>query len=97
MASVKLFEYESTVRGYHYYRKYLQPQIQQKLVHSYEKDNPYDILALKVADIVLGMIVGHLPMENSRVTKFILNRGARVYPVLKSANYCKSPLVQGGL
>lgn len=39
------------------------------LVCSHEKDNLYDIFAIKVADIALGMIVGHLPMENSRVTK----------------------------
>ena len=43
------------------------------------------------------MIVGHLPMENSRVTKYILDRGARVYAIVTSTNYCVSPLVQGGL
>ena len=36
-------------------------------------------------------------MENSRVTNYILDRGARVYAVLTSTNYCVSPLVQGGL
>ena len=40
-----------------------------------------------------GEAVGHLPMENSRVTKYILDRGA----VLASTNYDVSPLVQGGL
>ena len=35
----------------------------------------------------------HLP----RFTKYILDRGARVYAVLTSTNYCVSPLVQGGL
>ena len=43
------------------------------------------------------MTVAHLPKENSRVTKFLFARGARVFTVLTSANYCVSPLVQGGL
>ena len=30
------------MRGYQYYRKYWQPQVQQNLVYSHEKDNPYD-------------------------------------------------------
>ena len=44
-----------------------------------------------------GATVGHLLMENSRATKFHLNRGARVVSILTSTNYCVSPLVQGGL
>ena len=36
-------------------------------------------------------------MENSQVTKYILDRGARVYAVLTSTNYCVSLLVPGGL
>ena len=85
------------VRDYHHYHKYWHPQVQQKLVYPHEKDNPYDFFAIKVADIASGMIVGHLLMEISRVAKFILDRGARVYVILTSTNYCKSSLVQGGL
>ena len=44
-----------------------------------------------------GATVGHLPMENSRAIKFILDRGARVFATLTSTNYCVSPLVQDGL
>ena len=36
-------------------------------------------------------------MENSRATKFLLDRGAKVIATLTSTNYCVSPLVQGGL
>ena len=97
MAFINLFEFSSAVRGYHYYRNYWQPQTEQKLVCSQEKDNPYDFFAIKVAIIESGTMVGHLPMENSRVTKYILDRGARVYAILTSTNYCVSPLVQGGL
>ena len=44
-----------------------------------------------------GMAVGHLPMENSLITKYILDSKARVYTILTSTNYCVSALIQGGL
>ena len=74
-----------------------QPQPEQRLVCSHEKNNPYDFFAIRVTIPESGMTIGHLPMENSRVTKYILDRGAQVYAVLTSTNYCVSPLVQGGL
>ena len=46
----------------------------------------YDFFAIKITDITSGMTVGHLPMENSRVSA-----------ILTSTNYCVSPLVEGGL
>ena len=36
-------------------------------------------------------------MKISRATKFLLDRGATGFIKLYSANYCVSPLVQGGL
>ena len=53
--------------------------------------------AIKVTVPESGTTVGHPPMENSRATKYILDRGARVYAVLTSTKYCVSSLVQGGL
>ena len=44
-----------------------------------------------------GQIVGHLPREISRVTKFLLDRGAVVQATLSTTHYRRSPLVQGGL
>ena len=44
-----------------------------------------------------GVIRGHLPREISRVTKFLLDRGAEMTTVLTSEHYRRSPLVQGGL
>ena len=41
--------------------------------------------------------VGNLPMENSRATKFLLDRGVRVVSILTLTNYCVSLLVKGGL
>ena len=42
-------------------------------------------------------IVGHLPMEISRITKFIIDRGAQVAVKIRGRHYRRSPLVQGGL
>ena len=53
------------------------------------------MLAIKVCDDV--KIVGHLPMEISRPTKYLLDRGAVFTVELTSTNYRRSPLIQGGL
>ena len=41
--------------------------------------------------------MGHLPMDISRITKFILQRGARVQATVNGKHYRRSPLIQGGL
>ena len=91
------FEYSSAVRGFHYYRKFWNPKESQTLDCVHQIDNLFDFFAIKVMDQESGATVGHLPMENSRATKFLLDRGARVIATLTSTNYCVSPLVQGGL
>ena len=45
----------------------------------------------------MDLLFGHLPREVSRIAKFILDRGAKVNATLTSANFRRSPLVQGGL
>ena len=42
-------------------------------------------------------IVWHLPMEISRITKFIVDRGAKCTLKIRVTHYRRSPLVQGGL
>ena len=42
-------------------------------------------------------MVGHLPMEISRITKFILQRDARAQATVTGKHYRRSPLIQGGL
>ena len=41
--------------------------------------------------------MGHLSMEISRITKFLIYGGANVSAKLTSTNYRRSPLVQGGI
>ena len=42
-------------------------------------------------------MVGHLPRQISRPTKFLLDRGALIIAKITSSHYRKSPLIQGGL
>ena len=44
-----------------------------------------------------GKIVGHLPMEISRITRFLLDRGAKIEATLWLTHHRRSSLVQGGL
>jgi len=88
-------EFESAVRGFHYYKRYWSPRLEEELFCSHEEDN-VDVFAMKVTDLS-GNIRGHLPQEIARITKFLLDRGARVSLILTSDRYRRSPLVQGGL
>ena len=62
----------------------------------HERDNPFDLFAIAIKKTT-GEIVGHLPMNISRVTKYLMDRGARFTVALSSSQCCVSPLVQGGL
>ena len=42
-------------------------------------------------------IIGHLPREISRATRFFLLRGGMVHLKVTDENYRPSPLIQGGL
>ena len=53
--------------------------------------------AIKVCEKDKNEILGHLPMEIPRVTKFLLDRGANVSSKLTSTHYGRSPLVQRGI
>ena len=92
----KLMEFSTAVRGFHYYKTYWIPTENECLDCSHEKENPYDYFTIKTCKKD-GMIVGHLPMEISHPTKYLLDRGARITATLTSTYYYTSPLVQGGL
>ena len=63
----------------------------------HEEGNTSDRFAIKICEKDKNEIVGQLPMEISRVTKFLLDRGANVSAKLRSTHYRRSPLVQGGI
>ena len=83
--------------GLHYYRKSWLPEPEQTLNCFYEEGNAFDRFAIRVCKKDKNEIVGHLLMEISRVTKFLLDRGANVFAKLTSTHYGRSPLVQGGI
>ena len=63
----------------------------------YENQNPFDRFAVKVSEVGKGNLVGHLPREISRITKFFMDRGAIVSAQLTSEHYKQSPIVHGDM
>ena len=93
----KTLEFTAAVRGYYYYKTYWNPHQNQILNCYFENDNAFDRFAIKVCEDGKHVPVGHLPREISRVTKYLLDRGAMASATLTSEHYRRSPLVQGGL
>ena len=92
----KLMAFSTAVRGFRYYKKYWGPVERKCLDYAHEKENRYGYFPIKECEKD-GKIVGHLPMEIPRPTKYLLYRGARITATLTSTSYYTSPLVQGGL
>ena len=89
------FNFSAVVRGFHVYRDIWKPYESECLRCEYELDNLFDMFAIKVC--LNDNIVGHLPREISRPTKFLLDRGAQVTATIRSNIRRRSPLFQGGL
>ena len=84
--------FSAAVRGYNYYKSLWNPIPNQKLKCSHEENN---LFAITVCDNV--KIVGHLSLEISRPTKYLLDIGSFFTVELTSINYQRAPLIQGGL
>ena len=84
------------VRGFHFYRTAWVPAESENLKCAHEKNNLFDNFAMKTMNNS-GRIFAHLPMELSQVTKFFIDRGAKVEAQLSSTNYRRSPLIQRSL
>ena len=95
--SNKNLVFTAAVRGFHVYKINWKPQEGELLKCAHEVDNPYDMFSMKICKPDSNEIVGHLPMEISRITKFILDRGAVCNIKIRGKHYRRSPLVQGGL
>ena len=97
MTCVQYFQFSAAVRCFYYYIKSWLPEPEQTLNFFHKEENTFDRFAIKVCEKNKNEIVDHLPMEISRVTKFLLDRGANVSAKLTSTHYRRSPLVQGGI
>ena len=73
MALCKVFEFTCPVRGFPVYRKFWIPEKGQLLTYFHECGNVFDPFAIKVCERNSEKPVGHLPLEMSSVTKFIID------------------------
>ena len=96
MSSERVLSLQAAVRGFHVYKAIWEPKGSEVLACSHEENNPHDSFAIKTCQNS-GKIVGHLPMELSRISKFILDRGAKIEVKLRETHYRRSPVVRGGL
>ena len=97
MSLEKVLSLQAAVRGFHFYKSIWEPADSEVLSCLHEENNPYNPFAIKTCQLNSDRIVGHLPIEISRNTKFILDRGAKLEVKLRETHYRRSPLVQGGL
>ena len=84
------------MRGFRHYRHHwhLEPH---QLLNYHERNNPFDRFAIKFCQAGKEEIIGHIPMEISKVTKHFLGRGPAVIVQLMGVHYQRSPLLQGEL
>ena len=88
----KTLVFSAVVRGFHVYRDVWKPLENEELECLFERHNLFDTSRLEG-----GQILGHLPREISRPTKFLLDRGTKVRAQLTGTHYRRSPLFQGVL
>ena len=95
------FSFLCGLRGYHEYRSLWTPSLHEVLQAIHEPGNRYDPYAIacvkKLPGRIYESVVGHLPKEVSRITRFIILHGTRVSAKVVDIQYRRSPLVQGGL
>ena len=78
----KVFEFTRAVREFHYFQNIWQPkEAEPNCFH--EPDNAFDAYAIKTVTNN-GVTVWHLPRAISRVTKFLLDHGAKISLILSS-------------
>ena len=89
------------LRGFHVYNEIWKPIVGELLRCSHERNNIYDRYAIaankRLRGYLADSIIGHLPREISRATRFFLLRGGMVHLKVTDENYRRSPLMQGGL
>ena len=93
---LKITKFSTAVRGYHYHGSTWFLDKEEQLVCSHDFGNVFDIFAIKTCKPD-GTVVGHLPHEISRATKFLLDRAAQISAILTSTDYRRSRSVQGGV
>ena len=83
------------------YKELWNPRLNEKLDRIHEENNPHDRYAVAairetVSQLTL-VVLGHLPREISKFTRFIILHGATVKVKVSDTKYGRSPLIEGGL
>ena len=83
------------------YRTIWAPVLNERLTTVHEPSNIYDRYAIAAVKNIPGWsgmsVIGHLPKEITRLTRYIMLYGATVTVRVHDVNYQRSPLIQGGL
>ena len=77
--TLKVTEFSAAVKGYHYYGSIWFPEKEEQLDCSHDFGNVFDVFAIKTCKPD-GTVVGHLPREISRATKFLLDTNINRLP-----------------
>ena len=85
------------VGGFHFYRDIWDRSSYESLKCYLERNNHFDHFLIKIVQFASDKVVGHLPMEISRATKYFLDGGSNISVTITGTHYCRLPLVQGGL
>ena len=95
------FKFLCGLRAFHVYSDKWKPRIGERISIVHEKRNIHDINVRAGKKTLPGTlvpsIIGHLPKEISRYTRYIIEHGAQVYAFVISTTHRVSPLIQGGL
>ena len=95
------FLFSCELSGFHIYKELWNPRLNEKLDAIHKENNPHNRYAVaairKTVSRLSPVIVGHLPREISRFTRFIILHGATVTVKVTDTKYRRSPLIQGGL
>ena len=97
MSKFSVKSFIAAVRGYHVYRSCWTPQENVLLNCLHERNNPFDMFAIQVCQLETNKRVGHLPMEISKLSKFLIDSGAIFQARLTSTHYRRRPVVRGRL
>ena len=85
----------------HIYSNIWKPKLNEKINITHERGNMYDPNAMAgkimLPGTLVASIVGNIPKEISRYTRYIVEHGASVDAFVLATLHWPSPLIQGGL
>ena len=91
------YEFSCGLRGFHVYSNIWKPKLNEKINITHERRNMYDPNAMAgkimLPGTLVASIVGHIPKEVSRYTRYIVEHGASVDAFVLATHHRPSPLI----